>query len=270
MDRNDDTMVKENRNSEAASSEKNINYMGYQCPAGKLKAVLEELKKNGVMYKVQNENTAVPRIIFSKKDEEKFRSVLNSVKQPSLEEQINSPHNLRNTTQHTSVVLEEKTQPKETGQHFVHENRNFETEKTKNENEISEKEKQIEEEIAKENKRASKKKLNRTVQKMTRFTPEEWEKIEEKISEAGVSQGDYMRSMMLKGKVVVKQKNKNSDQTLEDIQQIKSEIGKIGGMMKQIMIKQEAMSKEEREEFFSTLKTIQDLKIGLQNLEKRM
>lgn len=296
----DKFIPKEEINNTATAEEPKIKYVEIQYQKRLEKEIFQKLYNLKIEFEKKEIDSSFCKIICREEDKTTVETVLKNTRMPSLTGQMNNAEGERNGVINNIPVREQKTPlPKierPAGQNFNQNyrplNQNLTDEKPKIEieipekisvekeipkeipkekpEEISDEDKKIDEEIAKENKKSSKKKLNRTVQKMTRFTPDEWKKIEEKISSAGISQGDYMRGMMMKGKIVVKERTKNANEILENLKEIKSETGKIGGMMKQIMSKEESLSADEKEKFFAALKTIQDIKTELEAIERRM
>ena len=79
------------------------------------------------------------------------------------------------------------------------------------------------------------KKLNRTVRKGARFTPEEWARIEKQIEKSGMAEGEFIRKILLEGKVEVVQRDTINDVMIQEIRDMAAEIGRIGGLLKNMI-----------------------------------
>lgn len=81
-----------------------------------------------------------------------------------------------------------------------------------------------------------KKDVKRTNQIKTRLSDEELEAFDLLVKTSGLPQGEYIRGMVLHGKVNVTQTSYVDNQTLETLTQLSAQIGKIAGMIRQTVI----------------------------------
>lgn len=247
--------------------------------------IFGELDRLNIKYETKKEGSGIGRIICSEEDKETVEYIIDNAKLPSLtggiskaEAQKNGSinsvhvHGEKTYTQNFDEFEEENYHP--LNQNFETENENFEPEFISSEpeevEEIFFEDEKTKDEIEEKKPKKARKKLGRDIRKGARFTAEEWKNISEKIEKSGLPEGEFIRTALIKTKVVVKERTKNSEEILENTKEIKSEIGKIGGMIKQIMSKEEGLSADEKENFFVALRSIQDMKLELQNIEKRM
>lgn len=76
----------------------------------------------------------------------------------------------------------------------------------------------------------------RTNQIKTRLSDEELEAFELLVKTSGLPQGEYIRSMVLHGRVAVTQTSYIDGQTLELLAMLSAQLGKISGMIRQTVI----------------------------------
>lgn len=76
----------------------------------------------------------------------------------------------------------------------------------------------------------------RTNQIKTRLSDEELEAFDLLVKTSGLPQGEYIRGMVLHGRVSVTQTSYVDSQTLETLIQLSTQIGKIAGMIRQTVI----------------------------------
>ena len=79
----------------------------------------------------------------------------------------------------------------------------------------------------------SRKKLGRTVQIMTRLTPDEEQRLRAWIERSGRRQGDYLRDVILTGHVYEVPTEAIKAEALIETKRLSAEIGKATGMLKQ-------------------------------------
>lgn len=80
-------------------------------------------------------------------------------------------------------------------------------------------------------KKTTRKKLNRNRQLMARFTDKEYEIVEKKIEASGKRQGDFIRDMLLNGKVKAFPSTVEHMESIDVLKNTQSSLGKIGGLL---------------------------------------
>lgn len=78
--------------------------------------------------------------------------------------------------------------------------------------------------------------VKRTNQIKTRLSDEELEAFELLVKTSGLPQGEYIRGMVLHGKVNITQTSYVDKQMLDTLTQLSAQIGKIAGMIRQTVI----------------------------------
>lgn len=71
----------------------------------------------------------------------------------------------------------------------------------------------------------------------TRLSDEELEAFDLLVKTSGLPQGEYIRGMVLHGKVSITQTSYTDQQTLDTLTQLSAQVGKIAGMIRQTVIK---------------------------------
>ena len=78
--------------------------------------------------------------------------------------------------------------------------------------------------------------VKRANQIKTRLSDEELEAFELLVKTSGLPQGEYIRGMVLNGKVAVTQTSYVDNATLETLTELSAQIGRIAGMLRQTVI----------------------------------
>lgn len=78
--------------------------------------------------------------------------------------------------------------------------------------------------------------VKRTNQIKIRLSDEELEAFELLVKTSGLPQGEYIRGMVLRGKVSITQTSLVDSQTLDTLTQLSAQIGRIAGMLRQMVI----------------------------------
>lgn len=107
----------------------------------------------------------------------------------------------------------------------------------------------------------TRKKLNRNTELKARFTDEEIKIIEDKINKSGLRKGEFIRRSLLEQEIKERINTKEQIQSTEALIELKSEIGKVGGLLK-------AFIKPNYENPNVTYEEMQAIKKQLNELEK--
>lgn len=120
-------------------------------------------------------------------------------------------------------------------------------------------------------KKQLKKKRIRSVQVMTRLTPEEAEKFHKRVEATGQTQADYIRSAILTGQIKELPTGREDIQELiKELSSIKGNLGKIGGLMKSIIKPNQDNEAITPEEWQMLKKELNNLHRLQKNLEKEL
>ncbi len=108
--------------------------------------------------------------------------------------------------------------------------------------------------------KSTKKVLGRTVQVMTRFTPDEMKKVQERIDLSGKRQGDFIREMLMDGYVKAFPTHANDLTIIQELQTMNAQLGKLTGAMVKIMQLEKENSSLSEEEKANLQKAINGVK----------
>ena len=116
------------------------------------------------------------------------------------------------------------------------------------------------------------KKRKRSVQIMTRLTPEEDEIFKERVAKSGQTQADFIRSAILTGEI--KELPKMDDQQMlqlnENLLSIKGNLGKIGGLLKSMIKPQAENELISERDWYEIKKIIKVLQKEQKHIEKEV
>lgn len=116
------------------------------------------------------------------------------------------------------------------------------------------------------------KKRKRSVQVMTRLTPEEDVIFKERVVKSGQTQADFIRSAILTGEI--KELPKMDDQQMlqlnENLLSIKSNLGKIGGLLKSMIKPQAENELINEQDWYGIKKMIKQLQAEQKRIEKEV
>lgn len=103
--------------------------------------------------------------------------------------------------------------------------------------------------------------LGRTNQVKCRLTDSELEKFHKRVEKSGVPQGEFVRSAVLTGRIVVKERSVVDVALLDELALLRAELGKQGGMLKMVIKPNEGQRKLNPEEWNKLIDTIRDIEI---------
>lgn len=110
-----------------------------------------------------------------------------------------------------------------------------------------------------EKKPKKRKSLGRTNQIMTRLTDTELEQFRRRVKQSGLSQGDYLRSAALKGKIVVNERSDFDIAILDELAQIRAELGRQGGLLKMVIKPNEGQRELAPEEWAALIGAVREM-----------
>lgn len=122
-------------------------------------------------------------------------------------------------------------------------------------------------------KRKARKSLGRTQEMKARFTVQEEKTIRAKIKVSGMPQGEYIRQLLLNGKVEVVDHTETLFNVLSELAKIKAELGRQGGLLKMIIkpnLGQRELSHREWESLIICIKDMEANKKKIEELERRI
>lgn len=117
----------------------------------------------------------------------------------------------------------------------------------------------------------TRKKLNRNTELKARFTNEEIKIIEDKINKSGLRKGEFIRRSLLEQEIKERINTKEQIQSTEALIELKSEIGKVGGLLKAFIKPNynHNVSYEEMQEIKKQLNELEKLKLKIEKEVKK-
>ncbi len=122
-------------------------------------------------------------------------------------------------------------------------------------------------------KRKKRKSLGRTNQIMTRLTDSELTQFNRRVRKSGLAQGDFIRSAVLNGKIVIEENNVTDVAVLDELAMIRAELGRQGGMLKMIIKPNEGqreLTPDEWAELIGAIRDLDDMKKRFAALEGKV
>jgi len=119
-------------------------------------------------------------------------------------------------------------------------------------------------------KRAS---LGRDNQIKTRLTDSEMVTFQKRVQKSGLSQGEYMRSAVLQGQIIVKEENYTDILLIDELALLRAEVGRQGGLLKMLIRPNEGqreLNPSEWNELISYIRQNEDIKNTLAKLEEEI
>lgn len=121
--------------------------------------------------------------------------------------------------------------------------------------------------------RKKRKSLGRTNQVIIRLTDAEKEKFRNRVEASGLAQGDFLREMAIKGKVVIKERSQADVALMTELGYLRAELGRQGGLLKMVIKPNEGqrqLAPEEWAKLISTIDDLEDMKKRLKELEAKL
>ena len=122
-------------------------------------------------------------------------------------------------------------------------------------------------------KRRKRKSLGRTNQIMTRLTDAELVQFQRRLKKSGLPQGEFLRSAVLTGKIVIEDHSVADVTMLDELAMIRAELGRQGGLLKMVIRPNEGqreMAPEEWAKLISAVRDMEKMKKRLSDLEVRV
>lgn len=115
-------------------------------------------------------------------------------------------------------------------------------------------------------KRRKRKSLGRVNQIKTRLTDSELIQFQRRVKKSGLSQGDYLRSVALTGKIVIEERSMTDLALLDELVLIRAELGRQGGLLKMIVKPNEGQRELAPAEWDQLMEAIR----GFEKMKKRI
>lgn len=121
--------------------------------------------------------------------------------------------------------------------------------------------------------RRKRRSLGRVNQIKTRLTDAELAQFQRRVKKSGLSQGDFLRSAALTGKIVIQENNPTDIALIDELTLIRAELGRQGGMLKMIIKPNEGqreLTPEEWAELIGAIRYMEHTKDRLAQLEVKL
>lgn len=108
---------------------------------------------------------------------------------------------------------------------------------------------------------------------MTRFTDAELARFRQRVQRSGLTQSEFLRRAALTGKIVIEERDPISIAILDDLELIRAELGRQGGMLKMVIKPNEGQRQlvpEEWDELIRTVRYLENTKKRLGQLEEKL
>lgn len=116
-------------------------------------------------------------------------------------------------------------------------------------------------------------KNSRTKGVMTRFSEQELVLFKRRVAHSGLNQSEYLRRAALTGRIVVEERGASSVLMLDELELLRAEIGRQGGLLKMVVkpnMGQRELAPEEWQELVQAIRHIEKLTKQLSDLQERL
>lgn len=114
--------------------------------------------------------------------------------------------------------------------------------------------------------RKTKPSLNRTRKLHARFTDVEYDAVQSRVAWSGLQQGEFIRRMLLDGKINVRRSSYYEDEILAELTELRAGMGSLGGLLLQLR----ALGAADKTSLLQLVREVQGLGDRLKRLEDKM
>ncbi len=119
----------------------------------------------------------------------------------------------------------------------------------------------------------NRRRLNRSNQVKTRFSSGELARFRRRVEKSGLSQSEFLRQAALNGRIVIEEKEPMTVAIMDDLELIRAELGRQGGMLKMVIKPnqgQRELHPEEWEKLVQAIRYLEHTKERLGKLEDKL